>query len=99
MNNTPEFFGLRSPDGREAQLLSVQVHGELLGLMLRLTVRQTWRNVSGAPMAARFSFPQTWNQCLLSLQALRNGETLTPGRIERDSRQRCSTALGILHTG
>lgn len=99
MNNTPEFFGLRSPDGREAQLLSVQIHGELLGLMLRLTVRQTWRNVSGAPMAARFSFPLNWNQSLLSLQALRHGEALSPGRIERDSRQRCSTALGILHTG
>lgn len=99
MNNTPEFFGLRSPDGREAQLLSVQVHGELLGLMLRLTVRQTWRNASGAPMAARFSFPQTWHQSLLSLQVVRHGETLTPERIERDSRQRCSTALGILHTG
>ena len=99
MNNTPEFFGLRSPDGRDAQLLSVQIRGEMLGLMLRLTVRQTWRNASGAPMAARFSFPQTWNQTLLSLQALRNGETLTPARVERDSRQRCSTALGILHTG
>ena len=99
MNNTPEFFGLRSPDGREAQLLSVQIHGELLGLMLRLTVRQTWRNVSGAPMAARFSFPLNWNQSLLSLQALRHGETLSPERIQRDSRQGCSAALGILHTG
>ena len=99
MNNTPEFFGLRSPDGRDAQLLSVQIRGELLGLMLRLTVRQTWRNASGAPMAARFSFPLTWNQTLLSLQALRHGETLTPARIERDSPQRCSTSLGILHTG
>ncbi len=99
MNNTSEFFGLRSPDGRDAQLLSVQIQGELLGLMLRLTVRQTWRNVSGAPMAARFSFPLNWNQSLLSLQALRHGETLSPERIQRDSRQCCSTALGILHTG
>ena len=99
MNKAPEIFGLRSPDGREAQLLSVQVHGELLGLMLRLTVRQTWRNVSGAPMAARFVFPLGWNQTLLGLQAQRHGETLTPRRIERDSRRCCSTALGILHTG
>ena len=99
MNNTPEFFGLRSPDGRDAQLLSVQIQGELLGLMWRLTVRQTWRNVSGAPMAARFSFPLHWNQSLLSLQALRHGETLNLTRIQRDSRQGCSAALGILHTG
>ena len=99
MNKAPETFGLCCPDGREAQLLSVQVHGEVLGLMLRLTVRQVWRNVSGAPMAARFAFPLGWNQTLLSLQALRNGETLNPGRIERHSRERCSTPLGILHTG
>lgn len=99
MNKAPETFGLCCPDGREAQLLSVQVHGEVLGLMLRLTVRQVWRNVSGAPMAARFAFPLGWNQTLLSLQALRNGETLKPDRIERHSRERCSTTLGILHTG
>jgi hypothetical protein len=99
MNKPCENFGLSSPDGREAQLLSVQIHGELLGLMLRLTIRQTWRNVSGAPMASRFSFPLDWNQTLLSLQALRSGETLTPARIERDSRQRCSAALGLLGTG
>lgn len=99
MNNTPEFFGLRSPDGREAQLLSVQVHAELLGLMLRLTMRQTWRNVSGAPMASRFSFPLKWHQSLLNLQAIRNGETLSPARIDRDSRERCSTTLGVMGTG
>lgn len=99
MNNTSESFGLSSPDGREAQLLSVQIHGELLGLMLRLTVRQTWRNVSGAPMAARFSFPMGWSQSLLSLQAMRRGETLMPTHIDRHSRQRCSASLGVLDTG
>lgn len=99
MSNTLEAFGLRSPDGREAQLLSVQIHGELLGLMLRVTVKQTWRNVSGAPMAARFAFPMGWNQTLLSLKALRHGEALSPTRIERESRERCSAALGILNTG
>lgn len=99
MNNTSESFGLLSPDGREAQLLSVQVHGELLGLMHRLTVRQTWRNVSGAPMAARFFFPLGWNQSLLSLQVLRGTAASAVDRIERHSRQRCSAALGVLGTG
>ncbi|MFM7025424.1 MAG: vWA domain-containing protein [Limnohabitans sp.] len=99
MNNTPESFGLQSPDGREAQLLSVQVHGELLGLMQRLTVRQTWRNVSGAPMAARFYFPLGWNQTLLSLEVQRNNTASAVERTERHSRQRCSAALGVLGTG
>ena len=67
MNKLHETFGLRCPDGREAQLLSVQVHGEILGLMLRLTVRQVWRNASGAPMATRLHFPLAWDQTLLDL--------------------------------
>lgn len=99
MNNLSEPVGLRSPDGREAQLLSVQVHGEILGLMLRLTVRQVWRNASGAPMASRLGFMLGADQTLLSLQAERGGTSQTLTRIERDSRQRCHTTLGVLATG
>ena len=39
MNTLFEPLGLRSPDGRQAQLLSVQLHAEVMGLMLRLTLR------------------------------------------------------------
>ncbi len=99
MNKLSEPVGLSSPDGREAQLLSVQVHGELLGLMWRLTVRQVWRNASGAPMAARFTFPLGTEQTLLSLTAERSGQGPQPSPVLRYSREHGQTMLGVLNTG
>lgn len=99
MNKAPETFGLCCPDGREAQLLSVQVQGEVLGLMLRLTVRQTWRNASGAPMATRLRFPMGWDQTLLDLQIERPQGTQTLAKVQRDSRTCCSATPGVLATG
>ena len=99
MNKAPETFGLCCPDGREAQLLSVQVQGEVLGLMLRLTVRQTWRNASGAPMATRLRFPLGWDQTLLDLQIERPQGTQTLAKVQRDSRTCCSATPGVLATG
>lgn len=99
MNKASEFFGLSCPDGREAQLLSVQVRGEVLGLMLRLTVRQTWRNASGAPMAVRLRFPLDWDQTLLDLQIERPQGTQALSAVQRDSRNACSTTPGVLATG
>ena len=99
--NTPlsDTLGLSSPDGRLGQLLSVQAHGTLLGLVMRLSMVQTWRNVSGAPMAARFGFALGCDQSLLGLQVERAGQTESPSRIEREGRHRCSVSLGILGTG
>ncbi len=99
MNKLHETFGLRCPDGREAQLLSVQVHGEILGLMLRLTVRQVWRNASGAPMATRLHFPLAWDQTLLDLQLQRAQGPQTLDKVWRDSRHGCSATPGVLATG
>lgn len=99
MNNPSEPLGLRSPDGREAQLLSVQIQGELLGLMLRLTVRQTWRNTSGAPMATRLTFALAPEQHLLDVQTEHDGE-LQPVCSDWRPGQRLSHATpGTLHTG
>ncbi len=99
MNKLSEPVGLRSPDGREAQLLSVQVHGEVLGLMWRLSVRQVWRNASGAPMAAHLSFPLGAEQTLLSLTVERGGQKQAIAQVQRDSRHHGHTVLGILNTG
>ncbi len=99
MNKLSEPVGLRSPDGREAQLLSVQVHGEVLGLMWRLSVRQVWRNASGAPMAAHLSFPLGAEQTLLSLTVERAGQRQPLSQVQRDSRHHGHTVLGILNTG
>ena len=99
MNNLSEPLGLRSPDGREAQLLSVQMHAEVLGLMLRLTVRQTWRNTSGAPMATRMAFTLTHDQCLLELQAVRSTGPQAITHISRQSRDICNAGFGVMNTG
>lgn len=99
MNHPTDPYGLRCPDGREAQLLSVQVQAEILGLMLRLTVRQTWRNASGAPMATRLHFPLALDQTLLDLQLQRAQGAETLGTVWRDSALGCSATPGILATG
>ena len=99
MNNLPESFGLHCPDGREAQLLGVKVHIEILGLMMRLTVRQTWRNASGAPMATRLSFPLGADQTLLQLQMQRQPGSQLLRSITRASRVRCTATPGVLSTG
>jgi len=99
MSQQPETYGLQCPDGRQAQLLSVQVHAELLGLMLRLTVRQTWRNASGAPMATRLRFPLATDQTLLDLQMERPQGSQTLDKVWRESRTCCSATPGVLGTG
>lgn len=99
MKNLPESFGLHCPDGREAQLVEVKVHIEILGLMMRLTVRQTWRNASGAPMATRLSFPLGADQTLLQLQMLRQSGNQLLRSITRESRVRCTATPGVLSTG
>ena len=99
MNTLFEPLGLRSPDGRQAQLLSVQLHAEVLGLMLRLTLRQTWRNTSGAPMATRWTFPLGAEQCLLGLQVQRPSGVQTLERSTRVDRQVCSAGFGVMGTG
>lgn len=99
MNTLFEPLGLRSPDGRQAQLLSVQLHAEVLGLMLRLTLRQTWRNTSGAPMATRWTFPLGAEQCLLGLQVQRPSGVQTLERSTRLDRQVCSAGFGVMGTG
>ena len=99
MNHPSESFGLYCPDGRQAQLLSVQVHAEILGLMLRLTVRQTWRNASGAPMATRMRLPLSWDQTLMALE-LERGQRIEPLQtVVRESRHHCSATPGVLGTG
>lgn len=99
MNNHSEPLGLRSPDGREAQLLSVHIQGEMLGLMLRLTVRQTWRNTSGAPMATRLTFALAPEQHLLDVQAERDGELQPVSSHWRPGQRLGHATPGTLHTG
>jgi len=100
MNTLFEPLGLRSPDGRQAQLLSVQLHAEVLGLMLRLTLRQTWRNTSGAPMATRWTFALGAEQHLLDLQVQRPGGVVqTLERSTRLDRQVGSAGFGVMGTG
>lgn len=99
MHTTPDPLGLHSPDGRRAQLLSAQLEAEVLGLMLRLSVRQIWRNTTGAPMAARLNLGLSHGQCLLELQAGRGDGPLTPMPVRPTQGQPCSAAMGVLQTG
>jgi len=94
-----DLHGLYSPDGRQAQAVWTEIHAELMGLMWRLSVRQCWRNSSGAPMATRFVFPLGPESTLLGLSQERQGRTSALPRLERYDAQRCGLTLGVLGTG
>ncbi len=99
MSALSEPVGLHSADGREAQLLSVQLQGEIMGLMWRLTARQVWRNDSATPMQAQFCFALGAEQTLLSLTLERNGQSQAITQVQRRSRHLGQATLGMLKPG
>lgn len=94
-----DLYGLFSPDGRQAQGVCTEIHAELLGLVWRVNVSQTWRNSSGAPMATRFVFPLGADATLLTITQERLGTSTVLTRLERYDAQRCGLTLGVLGTG
>ena len=67
---------LTSPEGLSATLQSVQVEGQLDGLLLRMTTRQHYKNTRKTNLEAVYTFPLPWGATLLGLNAEIDGHRL-----------------------
>lgn len=67
---------LMSPEGFAATLQSVQIEGQLDGLLLRMTTRQHYKNTRTTNLEAVYTFPLPWGATLLGLNAEIDGHRL-----------------------
>jgi Ca-activated chloride channel homolog len=74
---------LMSPEGLAATLQSVQIDGQLDGLLLRMTTRQQYKNTRKTNLEAVYTFPLPWGATLLGLNAEIDGHRLQGTVMER----------------
>jgi len=67
---------LISPEGLAATLQSVQIDGNLDGLLLRMKTRQHYKNTRKTNLEAVYTFPLPWGATLLGLNAEIDGHRL-----------------------
>ena len=67
---------LMSPEGLAATLQSVQIDGQIDGLLLRMTTRQHYKNTRKTNLEAVYTFPLPWGATLLGLNAEIDGHRL-----------------------
>lgn len=67
---------LMSPEGLAATLQSVEVEGQLDGLLLRMKTRQHYKNTRKTNLEAVYTFPLPWGATLLGLNAEIDGHRL-----------------------
>jgi len=86
---------LMSPEGLAATLQSVQIDGQLNGLLLRITTRQNYKNTRKTNLEAVYTFPLPWGATLLGLNAEIDGHRLQGTVMERkQATQRYEKAIG-----
>lgn len=82
MNHT--VMGLKSRDDDETVALqSVQAQGQLQGLMLRMKLRQVYRNTTGDNLECVYTFPLAWGSVLLGMAVELNGKRMTGTVVEK----------------
>jgi Ca-activated chloride channel family protein len=76
MNNN--MIGLKSrDDGRALALQSVKAHGQLQGPLLRMKLRQVYRNTTHDNLECVYTFPLAWRSVLLGMAVELNGQRMT----------------------
>ncbi len=84
MNHHEQKIGLRASAGRgRIALQSLHVHGEVDGLLLRMKLRQVYRNTTGKDLETVYGFPLAWGTTLLGMRVELNGKTLQGSVIEK----------------
>ena len=79
-----EVMGLKSRnDGQAVALQSVQAQGQLQGLMLRMKLRQVYRNTTGDNLECVYTFPLAWSSVLLGMAVELNGKRMTGTVVEK----------------
>lgn len=75
-------------------LRSVHASGELNGLLLSMTLRQTFRNESADNLEVVYTFPLAWGAVLLGLEATLGGRRMTGKVLARtEARERYEDAV------
>ena len=79
-----EVMGLKSrDDGQAVALQSVQAQGQLQGLMLRMKLRQVYRNSTSDNLECVYTFPLAWGSVLLGMAVELNGKRMTGTVVEK----------------
>ncbi len=77
-------MGLKSRhEGQTVALQSVHAQGQLQGLMLRMKLRQVYRNTTGDNLECVYTFPLAWGSVLLGMAVELNGKRMTGTVIEK----------------
>jgi len=75
-DNDNDFSILKSTDGEHMALQSVHIDGLLEGLLLQMTIRQKYRNLTGSNLEAVYTFPLPWGASLMGMDIEINGKRL-----------------------
>jgi Ca-activated chloride channel family protein len=79
-----EVMGLKSrDDGQAVALQSVHAHGQLQGPMLRMKLRQVYRNTTSDNLECVYTFPLAWSSVLLGMAVELNGKRMTGTVVEK----------------
>jgi Ca-activated chloride channel family protein len=79
-----EVMGLKSrDDGQVVALQSVHAHGQLQGPMLRMKLRQVYRNTTEDNLECVYTFPLAWSSVLLGMAVELNGKRMTGTVVEK----------------
>lgn len=77
-------MGLKSrDDGQAVALQSVHSQGQLQGLMLRMKMRQVYRNTTSDNLECVYTFPLSWGSVLLGMAVELNGQRMTGTVVEK----------------
>lgn len=91
---TQESAQLMSQEGVAATLRSVEIEGQLDGLLLSMKARQHYKNTGKANLEAVYTFPLPWGATLLGLNAEIDGHRLQGTVMEKkEATQRYEKAI------
>ncbi len=84
MNHHDHPIGLTANSGRDKiALQSLHARGEVDGLLLRMKLRQVYRNTTGKDLETVYAFPLAWGTTLLGMRVELNGKALDGCVIEK----------------
>lgn len=77
MKNNEHSTGLTANFGRDSVALqSLHARGEVDGLLMRMKLRQVYRNTTGKDLETVYAFPLAWGTTLLGLRVELNGKSM-----------------------
>jgi Ca-activated chloride channel family protein len=78
-----QMMGLKCLGGEQVALQSVQALGKLQGPMLRMKLRQAYRNTTDENLECVYTFPLAWGGVLVGMAVELNGKRMTGTVVEK----------------